>query len=204
MAEDTIPTRLIVNGQEMTIDAAPRFTCIVHQQGIRVNVPEFVEINSRNTIDCMEKMSQRAWVHISTGQLFQILFREIFPEEDGNVVIPATIEELNAGDFGVVHASGMIVLACEAMFDGKTKIFFRNPEDNLHPKAERRIVSMFMKMRELLAPTEEVGVATAVAPEPEPPKEEPPKKVRKPRKKPEPKPSAEEPKKPRKPRTKDK
>ena len=172
---ETIPTRIIVNGQEMTIDAAPRFTCIVHQQGIRVNIPEFVEINSRNTIDCMEKMNQRAWVHISTGQLFQILFREIFPEEDGPVDIPLTIEELNAGDFGVVHACGMIVLACEAYFEGKTKIFFRNPEDNLHPKVERRIVGMFMKMRDLLAPDAEGGVATAVAPEP-PKEEKPPKK----------------------------
>jgi len=158
----TIPTRIIVNGQEMTIDAAPRFTCIVHQQGFRVNIPEFVEINSRNTIECMEKMSQRAWEHISTGQLFQVLFREIFPEEDCSVPIPATIAELNAGDFGVVHAAGMIVLGCEALFEGKTKLFFRTPEDHLHPKAERRVIGMFRKMQELLAPDEETGVATAV------------------------------------------
>ena len=164
---DTIPTRIVVNGQEMTIDAAPRFTVLVHQQGIRVNVPDFVEINGRNTIDCMEKMSQLAWKHISTGQLFQILFREIFPEEDGDVPIPATIAELNAGDFGVIHASGMITLGCEALFEGKTKLFFRTPEDHLHPKAERRIVSMFKKMQDLLAPGEETGVATAIAPEPE-------------------------------------
>lgn len=164
---DTVPTRIVVNGQEMTIDAAPRFTCIVHQQGIRVNVPDFVEINGRNTIDCMEKMNQRGWSNISTGQLFQILFREIFPEEDGVVPIPATIEELNAGDFGVIHAAGMIVLGCEAFFEGKTKLFFRTPEDHLHPKAERRIAGMFKKMQELLAPGEETGVATAVVPDDE-------------------------------------
>lgn len=164
MSSETIPTRIVVNGQEMTIDAAPRFTCLVHQQGIRVNVPDFVEINSRNTIECMEKMSQRAWEHISTGQLFQILFREIFPAEDGDVPIPATIKALNEGDFGVVHAAGMITLGCEALFEGKRKLFFRTPEDHLHPKAERRIVSMIMKMQELLAPGEEGGVAT-LAPE---------------------------------------
>jgi hypothetical protein len=162
---DTIPTRIVVNGQEMTIDAAPRFTCIVHQQGFRVNIPEFVEINGRNTIECMEKMSQRAWEHISTGQLFQILFREIFPEKDCSVPIPLTIAELNAGDFGVVHAAGMITLGCEAIFEGKTKLFFRTPEDHLHPKAERRIIGMFRKMQELLAPDEEAGVATAEAPD---------------------------------------
>jgi len=181
---DTIPTRIIVNGQEMTLDAAPRFTCIVHQQGFRVNIPEFVEINSRNTIECMEKMSQRAWEHISTGQLFQILFREIFPEEDCSVPIPATIAELNAGDFGVVHAAGMITLGYEALFEGKTKLFFRTPEDHLHPKAERRIIGMFRKMQELLAPGEETGVATAEAPdEPAIEPEQPAEPVVAPRKK---------------------
>lgn len=185
---DTIPTRIIVNGQEMTLDAAPRFTCIVHQQGIRVNIPEFVEINGRNTIECMEKMSQRAWVHISTGQLFQILFRELFPAEDGDIPIPATIEELNAGDFGVVHAAGMITLGCEAIFEGKTKLFFRTPEDHLHPKTERRIVAMFMKMQELLTPAEDSMAAAVqgllVPPAPEPaPKKKPKKQARKPRKK---------------------
>lgn len=169
---DKIATRVIVNGQEMTLDAAPRFTCLVHQQGIRVNIPEFVEINSRKTIDCMEKMSQKAWVHISTGELFQTLFREIFPAEDGDVPIPATIEELNAGDFGVVHASGMIVMGCESIFEGNTKIFFRTPEDQLHPKAQRRIVGMFHKMRELLGPSEEGGVATLIEPDIDEPEED--------------------------------
>lgn len=56
----------------------------------------------------------------------------------------------------------MIVLGCEALFEGKTKLFFRTPEDNLHPKAERRIVSMFQEMQRLLAPNEEAGVATLV------------------------------------------
>jgi hypothetical protein len=168
---DTIPTKIIVNGEEMNLDAAPGFTCIVHQPGIRVNVPEFVEINGRNTIDCMEKMSQKAWVHISTGQLFQILFNEVFGENDYDKVqvqIPDTIEKLNAGDFGVIHVCGMIVLACEAIFEGKTKIFFRTPEDHLHPKSERRIVSMFRKMQELLGTGDGVQIATEAPKQPEP------------------------------------
>lgn len=78
----TIPTKIMVNGEEITIDAAPRFTCIVHQQGIRVDIPEFVEINSRHTIDCMSKMNQRQWEHISTGELFQHLFKTLFPQEE--------------------------------------------------------------------------------------------------------------------------
>lgn len=167
---ETIPTTILANGKEMVLDAAPRLTVLVHQQGIRVDVPEFVEINGRNTLDCMEKMSQRAWVHISTGELFQYLFREVFPAEDGDVPIPATIEELNKGDFGVIHVAGMIVLACEAIFEGKYKIFLRTPEDHLHPKAERRIVPAMMKLRELLAVDENVQVIEAPKPETETPK----------------------------------
>lgn len=149
---ETIPTKIVVNGEEKVIDAAPRLTLMVHQQGIRVDVPDFVEINGRDTIDCMVKMNQRGWEHISTGELFQILFREVFPEEDGIVPIPKTIEEVNKGDFGVIHVCGMIVIACEAIFAGKTKIFLRTPEDHLHPKAERRIVPMILKMIEILGP----------------------------------------------------
>lgn len=155
---DKIPTFITVNGEGMTIEL-PEFTCLVHQPGNRVNVPDFVEINSRNTVECMEKMTQKAWVHISTGELFQILFREVYREED-NIPIPNSIAELNNSDFGIVHIAGMIVLACEAIFQGKTRIFFRNPENHLHPKSEQRIVQMFKKMQQLLAPETDGGVAT--------------------------------------------
>ena len=182
MPEETIPTKIIVNGEEMVIDAAPRFTCLVHQQGIRVDVPEFVEINSRTTIDVMSKMSQRAWEHISTGELFQHLFKKVFPEEDGNVPIPATIDGLNKGDYGVIHVAGMIVQGCEAIFEGKTKLFFRNPEDTLHPKAERRIVEMFKDMAALAGAGDEVQVQEMPKeemPKEEKPSEEKPKRKRK-------------------------
>lgn len=94
-------------------------------------------------------MSQRAWEHISTGPLFQHLFRLAFPPEDGDIPIPKTVEELNKGDFGVIHVAGMIVQGCEAVFSGQKRIFFRNPEDTLHPKTERRIVGMLLAIRSL-------------------------------------------------------
>lgn len=150
---------LTVNGQPTTIDRPPSFLCIVHQQDLRVDVPEFVEINSRKTIDCMEKMNQRQWEHISTGQLFQALFNEVFHKDDSNTIpIPATIAELNQKDFGVIHVAGMIVLGCEALFTGNTKIFFRTPEDHMHPKAQRRLTSMLQMMQNLLAPNNESEV----------------------------------------------
>lgn len=157
---ENFPTKILVNGEEMTIEDAPKLCCLVHQQNLRVDVPGFVEINSRKTIDCMEKMNQKQWEHISTGELFQCLFRELFPLEDVYIPIPKTIEELNKLDFGVIHGVGMIVLGCEALFERKTKLFFRTPEDHLHPKAERRVIEMFRKMQNLLAPNEEVGIAT--------------------------------------------
>ena len=185
MPEDTVPTRIIVNGEEKIVDCAPRMTCFVHQQGIRLDVPEAVEINSRTTIDVMSKMSQKAWEHISTGQLFQHLFRKVFPPEDGDVPIPPTIEQLNKGDFGVIHIAGMIVQGCEAIFEGKTKLFFRNPEDNLHPKAEQRIMAMFLDMRNLAGAGDNVQVQELPPEKIEPEKTEEPKvkKPRKPRKK---------------------
>ena len=157
---ELVPTPIMVNGKEEVIDVPP-FTVFVHQPGIRVDIPSFVEINSRKTIECMEKMNQKEWEHISTGQLFQILFKECFNDESDNtdVPIPKTIQELNSGDYGTIHIAGMIVLGCEAIFEGKTKLFFRTPEDHLHPKLERKIVSMFKKMFELLNPDGE-GVAT--------------------------------------------
>jgi hypothetical protein len=145
-AEELTPTLLVVNQENMTVDL-PKFTCLIHQQGIRVDVPDFVEINSRTTLDCMSKMSQRAWEHISTGELFRHLFYQLFTEE---IPIPQTIDELNKGDFGVIHGAGMIVQGCEALFMKKNKIFFRNPENHLHPKSERNLVSMLKEMQRLL------------------------------------------------------
>lgn len=151
-------TRVIVNGEEKIIDTAPRLNVFVHNNDIRVDLPDAVEINSRNTIKCMEEMSQRAWVHISTGELFQHLFKMLFHPDETNVPIPTEISELNKKDFGVIHGAGMIVLGCEAMFEGKKQIFFRNPEDNLHPKAERRVISMLLEMRNLLGKNDEVQI----------------------------------------------
>lgn len=240
--------RVIANGQEMDIEAGTRFTCIVHQQGIRVDVPEAVEINGRATIACMEKMTQRQWEHISTGELFRFLFAAIFPKEDYDLPvnpetritmdvslppdaspdqgfgdesagagpprppgmerwvldkepglpIPRTIEELNRSDFGIIHAAGMIVLGCEAIFEGKTRLFFRNPEDNLHPKAERRVMDMLRKMMFLAgvngvateeAPRPSAPLAPSMPSEPEPPAPEPPA-PEPPSPKPKPKPKA--------------
>src|ERR1043165_1483839 len=127
-------------------------TVILHQQGLRVDVPTFVEVGPRETIACMMEMKQKEWEWISEGQLFQTLFKTIFDEKQdrhfSGCVIPKTIEELNQGDMGVAHICGLIVLSCEAFFAGKS-VFLRNPETYLHPATERMIVGMLNKMLEL-------------------------------------------------------
>lgn len=155
----TVQVEIVVNKKPMTLEAAPRLTVLAHQQGTRVDIPTFTEVNGRNALECMEKMSQKAWEHISTGELFQHLFTMVFPKEDGKVEIPKTIEDLVTGDIGVTHIAGMIVLCCEACFDNPAaKIFLRTPEDHLHPKAERRLIKMVTTLQSLLGGSG--GVAT--------------------------------------------
>jgi DNA topoisomerase VI subunit B len=119
-------------------------TVIAHPQGIRVDVPEFVEINPKNTIRTMEDMTQTEWQYISNGDLFKELWNTVFPG-DKAIKIPTTIEELNSGDMGCAHVAGMIVLACEALFEGK-KVFFRTPETYLHPATCANLTDMIVKI----------------------------------------------------------
>lgn len=149
---------------EHEIELAPGgFTCVIHQQGMRLDVPSFVEIGPKQTIACMEAMSQKQWEWISTGELFKILFEIVFdPEQEkhfANCKIPSSIEELNQSDMGVIHVCGIIVLCCEAFF-AKKNVFLRNPETYLHPATERMIVGMLRKMMELCNINGEIQTTT--------------------------------------------
>lgn len=132
------------------------FTVLVHPQGIKVDVPSFVEVSCRTTIPCMEAVTQGEWEWMSQGDLFKMCWAEAFDFSHGGGkgeeligrTPPATIDELLDSDPGVIHVAGMIVQGCEAMFAGKN-VFFRNPETLLHPATERYIVGMFHKMLEL-------------------------------------------------------
>lgn len=156
MSTTKIITTVGKNKQEHVIDNGPRnFTCIVHQQGIRVDIPSHVEINSKNTLECVEKLNQTQWKWISEGDIFRVIWTLMF--QDTDVTIPETIEELVSADFGMQHAAGMIILGCEAMFAGQ-HVFFRNPENHMHPAVERCIVYAFKAMMRLCGKT---GTVTA-------------------------------------------
>lgn len=144
-----VVTTTIVDGElvktDHEIEGSPRnFTVIVHQQGIKVEVPEFVEIDPQDTIRCMSEMTQKQWEWISTGGLFSELWKEAFDPSD-RMDPPKSIEMLNMTDMGIRHMAGMIVLGCEACFQGRS-VFFRNPETYLHPKTERYVGGMLQKM----------------------------------------------------------
>lgn len=156
------------------------FTLLVHSQGIKVDVPSFVEVSCRTTIPCMEAVTQEEWEWMSQGDIFKMCWAEAFDFNHRNgsgkeligVTPPATIEELLDQDPGVIHVAGMIVQGCEAMFEGKN-VFFRNPETLLHPATERYIMGMFRKMLELCG-----GKGTVTKTETDPEKIEAPKPKR--------------------------
>lgn len=65
---------------EHELDAQP-MVLLVHEQGIKVDVPDAeVVVTFDSTRKAMADMSQRAWVHISTGPLFKTLYTAFFNE----------------------------------------------------------------------------------------------------------------------------
>jgi hypothetical protein len=122
------------------------FTCILHENSLKVEAPEAQLIDVEATLGCMRKMSQSAWEHISTGPLFNHFFTMLFPPDDdrhGNVTLPPKIATLLADyDDGIIHACGLIILLVESRFAGTKKVFIKNPETHLHPAQQRLLVSM--------------------------------------------------------------
>jgi len=145
-------------------------TCVLHQQGLKVDVPEFVEINPQDTIACMVVMTQGEWEWISTGEIFCHLWNLAFDPSDRRDP-PKSIETMNMLDMGLRHMAGIIVLSVETMLAGKS-IFLRNPETYLHPKTERHIMTMLNEMLKLCG-----GSGTVEATEEEPEKLEKHKKI---------------------------
>lgn len=142
--------------QEHDIPAQP-FTAVVHRPNIKVEAPDAYTISPADTVKCMQEMSQKAWVHISTGPLFQHFFGILF--KDDPVTLPETIAALNEDyDEGVVHACGLIVLMCEAAFENKQQIFIKTPEAHLHPACVYHLMSMILEIRKLWPPGSEPDV----------------------------------------------
>src|SRR6187551_1561507 len=121
-------------------------TCLVMPQEINVEVPGVREINSETTIQCMKEMSQEAWEHISTGELFQHLFFTLFGKD---AYLPKTIAELNKESRGVVHGSGLIIELVEVRFAKLKKVFVREPETFMHPQQCSNLMMVIKLIQDL-------------------------------------------------------
>jgi hypothetical protein len=157
MPNTKLVTTIFANGekvvQEQNLETSPSgINVLVHQQGIRVDLPEMVEINPQDTINCLAGMHEAHWHYITTGELFQVLWHLAMR---GELQIPKTLEEMRLADMGMQHVAGLIILGCEAMMQGKST-FFRNPETYLHPKTEQVIMTMFIAMMRMFNHTGEV------------------------------------------------
>lgn len=140
---------------EHELPAQP-LTVVLHENSIKVEAPEALKIDPEATIKCMREMSQRAWVHISTGPLFQDLFQTLYPPDDeqhGNVTLPAEIKTLlDDYDDGILHACGLIIMLVESRLEGRDKVFIKNPETHLHPAQQRLLVSLIKKIQRIPGP----------------------------------------------------
>ncbi len=139
-------TTIIADKQEVPIPDG--FACIVRPQGMAIKIPSHTEINARTTVDYMMALDQRKWTHISTGPLFREFFNDVFGDIPG-VKIPESVEDFPDVDLGVLHVSGLIITAFEAMCERGEKIFIRDPETHLHPAASRCLMTMIHKLRRL-------------------------------------------------------
>lgn len=131
-----VETKLEVPNQPLTV--------LVMQQDINVEVPDVPEINSDTTTACMKEMTQEAWVHISTGELFQRFFFTLFGKD---AYLPKTIDELNKQGRGIVHGSGLIIQLVETRFAKVTKVFLREPETFLHPKQQAKLMTVIHEIQ---------------------------------------------------------
>jgi hypothetical protein len=50
---------------------------LLHDQGIGVEVPEFIEVNPQDTIECIQKMTEGEWTWISQGDIFKMCSRRL-------------------------------------------------------------------------------------------------------------------------------
>lgn len=141
--------QILANKEPIVLEDQP-FLVLVHPEEINIEVPTFVEISAEDTLACVKALKENQWQHMSTGELFRLTWYKIFRDNAAlETHVPANVESLHASSTGVRHIAGLIILACEAMFEGKS-VFLRNPETFLHPSTEQRLVGGLLFMRALV------------------------------------------------------
>lgn len=149
--------KIIVNGKESEIPIR-ELNLFVHKDVMDIKVPDRFEINPENTLEEIRNLSQKAWTHISTGDIFQYLFRFVFPLPDASnhsapkeeIIIPAQLEDLQKSEMGVRHIAGLIILAItKGGIEGK-ELFFKLPESYLHPAYQCNLADLFIMLPKVL------------------------------------------------------
>lgn len=135
-------------GQKTEHAIPPEVVCLVHPQGIKVTpLDADLVITPKTTVECMEKMSQKAWEHISTGELFMHLFKMLFQD---SAYLPPTIKEfLEDSNEGMIHGAGLIVQLVESRFAGLKKVFIQTPEAGLHPQVQYYLMSVIEEIKKI-------------------------------------------------------
>jgi hypothetical protein len=152
---DTI--KISVDGKLKELPAK-ELNLLFHKDVFDVRAPECFEINPENTLEEIRNISQEAWTHISTGEIFQHLFRLVYPLPDAKnhsapnveVPIPEQLADLRKMDMGVRHVAGLIILALtKGGIEGK-QLFFKLPESYLHPAYAANLADVFIVLPKIL------------------------------------------------------
>jgi hypothetical protein len=141
-----VTTEHDIKPPEDLITKGKAVTAVVMQPGIKVDAPDAYKITPASTVECMAKMSQKAWEHISTGPLFKHFFFMLFGED---AWLPEKIEDLNDEDTGTIHGCGLIIMLVEARFDNRKEVFIETPENSLHPKQQQMLMSVIYEIQKI-------------------------------------------------------
>jgi len=139
-------TTILVDKKPVEIPTQP-FTAILHNTPMKIEVPAFFEINSMNTISCIDLLKQDEWNHIRTGGVFQPLFDIVF--KDDPMKLPEDVSELKEKDEAIKHVAGMVILMFEHAYIKGEKIFLRLPETYLHPRQTRHLMDLVNQVQML-------------------------------------------------------
>ena len=136
--------KITVNGEEFELE--DEALCVIVDSGLRLEAPEFTEINGMNTLKCCDGLCEGKATHILTGPFIKDLFHMVFVEGRG-VSLPQSREELLAAGFDVQHIVGMIILTFEAIIERGESVFYRDPETHLHPHEVRHLMTLINEFR---------------------------------------------------------
>jgi len=133
-------------GKETTHEIPPEVSVLVAQPTIKVTCPDAYLISAETTAKTMREMSQRAWEHISTGELFKHLYGILFK---GDTYIPKTIEEMLEEDAACIHGAGLIIQLVETRFNGVKQVHIDKPEANMHPQQAQALMSVVEEIKKI-------------------------------------------------------